>query len=254
MIKINILFLILFIISFNAKSQKITLLKTWINEKNEALIIDDSCLYYQKYFGLTKYDYKIEKDTLFMIEYRNTDTKEFPSFEDYRIVKLNSDTLLLEYNKKWMGVRTNEIKRILFIDSIKARSKIENYNKFLFQKTYLSGTTIRTKLEIDNMGDVYFWDRNDSSNIYFLELSKSSLDSFKNWLNIARIENNDSVKLVRILDNPNYIFTITSNKWTIRKSVSNLPYLNWELSNYLYCLTKRIKKDGLIITKYEFSE
>ncbi len=254
MIKKTIPFLILLFFSFDSKCQKITLLKAWINEKNEALIIRDSCLYYQEHFGLKKYDYKIEKDTLFMIEYRYTDTKEFPSLEDYRIIKLNFDTLILEYNEKWMGERTNETKRILFIDSVKVKSKIENFNKFLLQNTYLSGTTVRTKLEIDSVGNVYFWDRNDSSNTYFLKLSKSSLDTFKNCLNIARIENNDSVDLGRIIHKPNFIFTISSNKRTIRKSLSNLPYLNWELSNYLHSITKRIKKDGLRISKYDFLE
>lgn len=253
-LKKTILVIILVFLSFDSTCQKITLLKTWINENNEALIITDSCLYYQDYNRLSKYDYKTVKDTLFMIEYRYSHTKEFPRFEDYRIIKLNVDTLILEYNKKWMGERTKEIKRILFIDSVKIKSKIENLSKFLVQKTYFDGTTVRTKLEIDSIGNVYFWDKNDSLKIYYLKLSKNSLDTFKNCLYVARIENNDSVRLGGSIDKANYIFTLSYNKWKIRKSLNRIPYLNWELSNILYFITKKIKNEGLIINNYNFLE
>jgi hypothetical protein len=254
MFKIFFLINFLVLLSNALFGQNSKLTKTWIDENNSALIIKDSFLYQQGSIGLYKQDYLVKDDTLFFIEYRYTDTKEYPTYYDYRIKKLTADTLILENNRIEMGIITNEIETTIYTDSTKTKSKITTFDKFLYQKTYLASTTIREKLEIDKYGNVHYWDKNKPKIIRKYKLSPKSLDTLTLLIQISRIENIDSVRLGKRIDQPNYIFSLTSDSLKIRKTMAGPPFLSWNLIRYLHNLKNMIQRKHKRDRKYKFLE
>jgi hypothetical protein len=135
----------LLIVSLNSFGQQIhSIKKTWIDKNNRALIIQDKNLLWEKDMWLTEYDYRISYDTLFMIEYRYTSPKEHPTERPFHILKLMNDSLVLEYNKLWLGEVTKEKDTLIYIDSALIYNNNVEFKKYYFQ--FLICLAIRLEL------------------------------------------------------------------------------------------------------------
>jgi hypothetical protein len=251
--KLNLI-IILFLLSIETFGQSKSIRKVWIDNQNMALIIKKSFLLMDDGFGLSEHDYRIKNDTLFMAEYMCGKPKHFRKETPYHIIKHTKDSLkLVSYcTLNYDGVQ--ECDTLIYSDSLNIKSKLSLFDNLLYQRTYLSSEVVRTKLEIDKKGSVFYWDKNVDSVYYHLQLKKNSLDTLINIIRNSRIENLPTNQMGAVLDNPNHILTLVLNKNIIHKSFLGFPYLDWKLEAFLYKLSARCSNVSNIGEKHVFIE
>lgn len=248
--------LIFILLSTCGFPQTNSLFKTWIDKNNETFIITDSVVFSDiGHMGLIKSDYRLSNDTLFLIEYQWADTKQFPKETDYRIFKVTPDSLFLIERKKWLGEYTGDRDTLILLDSTKLKSQVTGFTKLLFQVSYLSSAKIRSKLEIDISGNVYFWDELKKKVYYHIKLDVRQVDSLTMLLSQSRVENLRKYKLTAgPIDSEGYALTVVCKNAVIRRTTIDPPYLAWPLFDYLYILTTTVSKNENISKRHTFIE
>ncbi len=248
--KTTIFFLL---ISLNLTSQTFSLKKTWIDEENNGLVISDSSLWIQGINFTNEYGYIYKNDTLIFIEYLFTNPKKYPRIENkYKIVLLNNDSLILAYPRKFLGEYTKEIDTLVYIDSTKVISKLDSFKLLQFQGTYPSSLKVRTTLEIDNLGNVHCIEKGDSTNVKWLKLNVLDIHRLHYLFKRARLENLNEKNIGISIDGRATYLNLFGTNYSYKKKLSSLPYLDWNLFDFIRNIRKAIKKYGELHNDYEF--
>jgi hypothetical protein len=240
----TICFILLLLLGREGLCQTPELRRTWVNEKNETLLIADSSLFTDLWYeGLIERDYRRSNDTLYWIEYQWADSKQFPSETPYKILQLTADSLMLVYDKKYLGLLTGEKDTLTFVDSVKIQSYIPYFDTFLFQETHLSSLNVRKKLQIHRSGEVLFWDDLREPAFYQMTLPKVELDSLLKLIHSSRVENFYASGPFPAMHASTYFFTLASEKDILRTTMQKVPYFNWPLFEYLHSIMQTVVKD-----------